>query len=137
MNKNITIIIIGIIVVGSGSFYGGMMYAQNKDVTTSLASSQARQSQRGATGGIMRGTRNGGGFSAGQIISKDDKSITLKLQDGGSKIIFFTSTTPVTKSVDGSAQDLTIGKEAVITGTSNQDGSISAQSIQLRSALQK
>lgn len=136
MNKNITIIIIAIIIIGGGSFYGGMSYAQKKDAAATLAASQARQAQRGGAGGI-RGMRNGGGFTAGEIISKDDKSITIKLQDGGSKNIFFTSTTPVMKSVQGSSQDLTVGHEAVVTGTTNPDGSVSAQSIQLRPAVTK
>lgn len=146
MNKNIVIVVIAIVIVGGGSFYGGMIYDQNKSAAgnqgefanLSPQERQARLAQRGTTGaGAVRGMRNGGGFTSGQIISKDDKSITLKLQDGGSKIVFFANTTQVMKSAQGSSQDLVVGQKAVVTGTANSDGSVSAQSIQLRSAPSK
>ncbi|MDO8560613.1 MAG: hypothetical protein Q7R91_00140 [bacterium] len=146
-SKLITIVIAVAVVVGSGAFYGGMKYGQNTAATQGargLANltpeeRQARMQQFGSAGlagGSPRGTtRGGGGFTAGEIISKDDKSITVKLNDGGSKIIFLTGTTPVTKNVSGTSQDLAIGKQVSVTGTANQDGSISAQSIQVRPDL--
>ncbi len=145
MNKNITIIIIAIIVIGAGSFYGGMSYAQSKTGTgnqngfanLSPQERQARLAQRGTTGTTTGGSRNGGGFTTGEIISKDANGITIKLQDGGSKIIFLTSTTPVMKSVEGSSKDLSIGQTVAVTGTTNPDGSVSAQSIQLRPVAMK
>jgi len=79
----------------------------------------------------MRAGANGG-FTSGEIIAKDDKSITIKLQDGGSKIIFLTSNTPVTKNISGSLVDLKVGSAVTVSGTPNQDGSVSAQSVQIK-----
>ncbi len=149
MNKLITIVIAVAVVVGGGAFYGGMKYAQSKAPQGRLSqtdfhnlqnlSPEARQQriqQLGANAGGFRGgsggNRSGGGFTAGEIISKDDKSVTVKLQDGGSKIIFLSDSTEITKSATGALSDLEVGKNISVNGTANSDGSVTAQSIQLR-----
>lgn len=85
--------------------------------------------RQGATGN-SRGAS--GGMATGEIIAKDEKSITIKLGDGGSKIVFYSTSTRVKKTIDGAATDLEIGKQVVISGSANQDGSITAQTIQMR-----
>jgi len=148
MKKTILIIIAVAIVVGGVSFYAGMKYAESP----ASAVRQQRFAQIGGTGGAdaggagFRGGRmmnqTGASFAVGDIISKDDKSVTVKLRDarqpdgqGGSKIIFFSGSTEISKSASGSASDLEIGKSISVNGTANPDGSIIAQSIQLRPAL--
>ena len=131
MNKNI-VIVIAFVAVSGASFYGGMKYDQSKV----SADRQARVQQFGGDNGVggrreMRGA-NGGGFASGEVIAKDDKSITLKLRDGGSKIVLVSSSTNILKSTDGSLTDLTLGETVMVNGTGNQDGSITAQSVQIR-----
>ncbi len=154
MNKLITIVIVVAVVVGGGAFYGGMKYAESKSPRGQFSrgdfqnlSPEERQQRfqelganaGGAFGGDHQGgpsdRRSGGGFTAGEIISKDDKSITVKMRDGGSKIIFYSNTTEVGKFVNGAPSDLEIGKTVTINGSTNPDGSITAQSIQIRSAM--
>jgi len=135
MNKQIVKIIVGLIVIGGLAFYGGMKYGQGQSAST--ATTGTRNFTGGPGGG--RGTR-GGGFIGGQIIARDNQSITVALrgnasstsQGSGSKIIFYSTTTAVTKSVTGTANDLQIGGEINVTGTPNSDGSVTAQSIQIR-----
>lgn len=134
MNKNIGYIVLGIVVL-AGTFYAGMTYGGN-NVRAAILS-------RGTTfgqNGMMRGNRNGGGFTGGQIIAKDANSITVQLTAGGpsgtttsgSKIVFLDSNTKVTKSVNGSLTDLVIGTDVSVTGTPNADGSENAESVQIR-----
>ena len=124
-NQKIIAVVVAVIIIGGASFYAGTMYAKsNKFSNRNLPSF--------ANGVGTRGTRVNGSLVNGEILSKDDKSITVKLRDGGSKIIFLTATTPITKTVDGVISDLTIGQQIMATGTANSDGSISAQSIQIR-----
>jgi hypothetical protein len=80
----------------------------------------------------MAGMRAGGGFTVGEILSKDETSLTLKLRDGGSKIVLFSPTTKIEKTVEGTPADVMLGKQVMISGSTNPDGSVSATSIQLR-----
>lgn len=73
----------------------------------------------------------------GEITSKDDKSMTVKLPDGGSRIVFFSDSTAITKSADGTLADLIIGESILINGNQSSDGSIIAQLIQLRPTVPK
>ena len=123
MKKHIIWGLVTVLVVGGLSFYGGMKYAQSKSPT--LAS---RTSQNGQRMGI---NRNSTGFIGGEILSKDDKSITIKLKDGGSKIAFFASSTIVSKNVNGSIDDVSVGNQVTVSGVTNSDGSVSAQMVQI------
>ncbi len=144
MHKLIVGSIVGIIIVSGGTFYAGMKYDQtrtanartnggNRFANLTPEERQARVQQFGMGGGMGRGML-GSGFATGEVISKDDKSVTIKLMDGGSKIIFFTGNTGIMKSVSGSSADVIVGQQIVINGSANQDGSVNAQTIQIRSA---
>jgi len=150
MKKLIPIVIITAVVVGGGAFYGGMKYQESKTPQRPAAGNfqnlqnlspeerQQRLQELGTNAGGSRAGRTGGqaggGFTSGEIISRDDKSITVKLQDGGSKIVFLSDSTEVTKSAQGSLGDLTVGTQISVNGTANSDGSVTAQTIQLRPA---
>src|SRR3989344_5196044 len=145
MKKLLLVAVAVAVLVGGSAFYGGMKYAQARRGVNfaNLTPEQRQQFTANAGAGFRGGAgqdgrlpagRQGmmGGFISGEIISKDDKSITIKMRDGGSKIVFYSNTTGVEKFVDGTANDLEIGKNVSANGTTNQDGSITAQSIQLR-----
>lgn len=140
MNKHIITIVLAVFVSGCASFYAGSYYAQGKTVSaTNFANmtQEERQAVRGQFGGGAgtRGARLGSGGANGEIIGKDDSSVTIKLRDGGSKIVFLSNTTPITKTASGTPMDLTIGAQVNAMGTANPDGSITAQSVQIRSSI--
>ncbi len=128
MNKLFAVAAVVAVVAGGGAFYGGMQYAN----MSMMAARQQRFGQNGGSRGFGGGGPGGRGFNGGTIIAKDDKSITIQMQDVGSKIIFYAPSTQVTKFVPGTAEDLAVGKTVVVNGTANSDGSITAEMIQLR-----
>jgi hypothetical protein len=131
MNKKslIIIAIVVLLVVGGGAFYGGMLYGKSQNTRPSYAGSfQTRINRTGASGSS---------FISGNIISKDSSSITLQLPNGsGSKIIFYSDATQISKFASGTADDLANGTSVSVTGTINSDGSLTAQSIQIRPNMQ-
>jgi hypothetical protein len=74
----------------------------------------------------------GGGFASGQIVSVDGNSLTVQLPNGNSEVVFFSSSTQVIKPQSAPISALTAGTQVLIGGTQNSDGSVSAQTIQIR-----
>jgi hypothetical protein len=133
MNKNQKIIgvIVLCLVVAGISFYGGVKYDSSKNSASQLAN-RAGFGQNGGTRGGARGGVNAGGFVSGQILSMDSTTMTVKLNGGGSKIVFYSPATTVAKTVNGAITDVTTGSQVTVIGTPNSDGSINATSVQLR-----
>ncbi len=78
---------------------------------------------------------NGANFVTGTVTAKDDQSITVKSRDGSSKVILYSTTTEVSKFASGSLADVAVGVNVMASGKTNSDGSITAQSIQIRPAM--
>lgn len=139
MSKKIiaTFLISNLLAVGVG-VYGGIKYDQSRNAATKTDASANRMQQFGRNGtNGARGNRASGSFTGGEIISKDDQSVIIKLTDGGSKIIFYSTSTQIMKSNAGTTNDLTIGENISANGSANPDGSINAQMIQIRPATAK
>ena len=129
MNNKTTVWVIVLVVVAGGAFWGGMQYAKSSTPATAV-----RTAGSGSYTGA-RGTRTaGGGFTSGQIVSSDATSITIQMQSGSSQVVFYSPTTQIMKSTSGSAADLAAGVNVMISGTTNSDGSLTANSIQIRPA---
>ena len=123
--------VILVIVAGGAGFFGGMKYQQGKQRSNLR---QFAGSQLGArTGGINGEGSNRVVFRpvSGEIIDSDEKSITVKLEDGSSKIILLAESTQFLKSLDGSKDDLKVGEKVMVVGSNNSDGSVTAQNVQI------
>ena len=126
MKKKIIIVAVAALVVGlAGGFFIGK---------GSVSRSPYAQAGQNAAGGMRRGGgfQTGGGLITGNIISSTDNSITVQSRDGSSRIVFFGSSAEISKFAKGAASDLSVGQSVVVSGTSNSDGSINAQTIQVR-----
>jgi len=109
MNKKttITIFVLVLLIVALGSFYYGMIYSK-KTIT----------SDGGKTMII-----------SGYITEKSNTSFSIKTIDNNEiKIIYYSDKTPLAGSI-------VVGDLATINGVLNASGSITAQSIQIKSAF--
>ncbi len=137
MKKIIPIAIIAIILSGVGGFYGGLKYGQSKNSLGNVNFSPDQMARFQQSGGTNRrvtgatGQGQNGGMTAGEILSKDDSSLTVKLRDGGSKIVFYSPKTVVSRMATGTADELVAGENVIVNGSANADGSVVAQSIQI------
>lgn len=133
--SNIIIFILIVIIVAVAAFFGGVKYQDVHAAKSSGDMMFGTQGQRGQFvqrfGGARSGRFAGGGAVMGQIVSADTNSITVKMDDGSSKIVNFSSSTKISKTDTASASDLKTGQKVAVFGTTNSDGSVSAENIQL------
>ncbi|MBU4370250.1 hypothetical protein KKG58_05920 [Patescibacteria group bacterium] len=153
MSKQILLIIVAVAVaVGGGAFYGGMKYAESycpakafSDSVLQNFSPEERQQkfqELGDSGALGEravrgqfGSGVGGQSLSGEIISQSEDSLTIKLSDGSTKIVFVSNSTQVTKSVKGNLTDLSEGEQIFVGGSENSGGSYTAKTIQLQSDI--
>jgi hypothetical protein len=127
--KNIAVATAAVII----AFIGGMLFGKHSVAKAPAINAQfgGMQQQGRMNGGAVRGA---GGFVTGTVLSKDEKSITIQSQGTGSKIVVLSPSTTVSKSTTGTLEDVAVGSSVTVTGATNSDGSITAQSVQLRPA---
>lgn len=126
----ITVIII-VIVVAAVGFFGGMQY-QKMQRTRMMGQFSDASGQRGfGQGGQARMMTAGNRPVVGEIISSDEKSLTVKMMDGSSKIVILSNGTAINKQATGTKSDLKTGERVLVIGTTNADGSVTATNIQL------
>jgi hypothetical protein len=133
-NNSIAITILVAVLVGAAGFYGGMQYEKGKVSAASNAQFGGAGGGRGQGAGRFgqAGGRNGFGRPvSGTIVSQDATSITVKLQDGSTKIVNITSSTSINKSSTAAVADLKSGEQVTAIGMTNSDGSINAQMVSL------
>lgn len=132
MKNPMIMTIIVALIVGGAAFFGGMQY--QKTQASSPMQGQFRGPDRGGPqGGFQGGSGNRQGMTpvSGEIISQDDTSITVKMQDGSTKIVILSGDTTINKTSEGSKSDLKTGETVTAFGTTNSDGSVTAQNISI------
>jgi hypothetical protein len=145
MKQNWSITATIAIVVGLITFYSGMQYQKTR-TASNLYTAQVGQNGQPGQNGMMGSTgqgqrkqgvgqfgmrRGNGGAAIGDVISVDAQSITVKLQDGSSKIINISASTTYNKTETATAADIKVGNHISAFGTTNSDGTITAQNVQL------
>jgi hypothetical protein len=127
-NKSIvTLIVVALVALGIG-FYGGVQYQLSKSGNTKMAGN-VQGGFPGGSGQPRTGKTGGSQPVSGEITAVDSSSVTVKTQDGSSKIVLFSSSTKVNKTSEGSKSDLVKGEQVMVIGTTSTDGTVTAQSI--------
>ena len=74
---------------------------------------------------------NGASMIRGEIQSIENGTMTVKLDDGSSKLVLVSESTPINKSESGLIADLKVGEGVVVFGSANTEGLITAVNIQI------
>ncbi len=123
-------IVLVVIVSFTLGFYGGGVY-QDSNTSAGMTEQSERQMRfQGGANGSPRGMSRSP-LLTGEVIAKDDTSLTLKLRDGGSKIVFYSPKTTTTKTATTSVNEIVLGAIISVNGNANTDGSLTANAIQL------
>lgn len=122
------------VLVGGAAFFGGIKYQQSRML--SIARGGNFMMGQGVRMQGTNGTARNVAFRpvSGEILNMDEKTLTVKMQDGSSKIILLSDSTTYTKSDAGKREDLKDGAQVLVIGETNTDGSVTAQDIQLNKA---
>lgn len=122
---------------GAGYWYGSShpMNASGSGRGTAFAGGAGGFARGGAGGQGARGAFGGGqgvGMVTGEVKSVDQGSLTVQLRDGSSKLVITTSSTKATHMADATMDEIKQGEQVMVMGAANADGSVTAQTIQLR-----
>lgn len=142
--NQIVVVTVLLVIFSTASFFAGTKYQQSK-ITTNFGNQKMLNDGSGLGQGIGRGMGNNtdtdtvknrgqiAGFrqTIGEIISLDEKSITVKMADGSSKIILISDSTIINQSVAATKNDLKVGLQVAIRGNQNTDGSVSSSDIEI------
>ncbi|KKU82256.1 MAG: hypothetical protein UY10_C0039G0006 [Microgenomates group bacterium GW2011_GWA2_47_8] len=86
-----------------------------------------RDQNKQGSGGMM----GRGGALTGEVTAKDDKTLTIKLSDGSSKIVILADTTTYRTSTETGLDKVEVGTKVAAYGTTSTDGTTVATSIEI------
>lgn len=130
--KVIVVLVVTAVVFAGAGFWGGATYRRSNAPGMPDDKNFKADGIPGPRGAGNMGGAGNGGFVSGEIVSSDDKSVTVKKEDGSTKIVYFSDSTSLLKSDKTDKSNLKTGEKVTVDGSSNQDGSIAAQSIQIQ-----
>jgi len=122
-----------IVIFAVGGFFAGIKYQQGK--SGSYSSSGTDQGGRGQFAQRRGGQSGAFRPTTGEIVGADATTMTVKLQDGSTKLVLLSDKTQINKAEKATKDDLKNGVQVAVFGTTNADGSITAQTVQLNPQL--
>jgi hypothetical protein len=132
MNNKFSLVL-GTILIG-GAFYGGMIFGKNQPVSSVKNPENNTEQTANKVNPQAQKIQTNIGNTYGVIVSSTTSTVTIKLNDGTTKSVLFDSFTQIRSTIEVGSQELNIGKAVVVGGRTNEDGSISALNIELKTA---
>ncbi len=134
--------------VSALSFLGGLKYAEMNPKIISPSEYGAGGGYRmmdrnGQGGGTQQGTGRQGGTTMrngfrpvfGEILDIDGSTMTVKLTDGSTKIVVLTDKTTASTQTEAKVSEIKTGEKVSVMGTTNTDGTVTADSIQINPVM--
>jgi hypothetical protein len=127
------IVLVGVL----AGFYGGTKFGQTHSTAAATSGTgAAAQAQTGASAGTGNGGgARGGAFAtpaaAGQIVAVGDGTITVHDRQSGKDVKVSVGGARISKTVQGTAADLTQNQAVTVVGQAGSDGTVNAQVISL------
>ena len=133
MSKNkIVLAVVVVVLIAGVAFYSGMKYGQSNSNKAWGNMGQRNGVQVNNSAQKSGANRQLGGTVVGEVLAVDTNRITVKSLDGGSRIVFLSASTTISKMGAGTVKDLAVGTNVSINGASNPDNSVNAQIVQIR-----
>ena len=133
MRNTIIWVVLAAVLFGAVGFYGGVTY-QKTQAASGFAGRAGGFGGGGFGGGSSSsggaGFRNSANVATGTVIAQDAQSITVKTADGGSKTVFLSSDTHISKQQVLTTADVKIGDQVAAFGQAG-NGGITAASVQI------
>jgi hypothetical protein len=126
MKNNITILV-AVLCLALG--FGGGYFFKNYQVGKMRSNFGGQFGDRQKNGQTPQVGFNGMAF--GEVISQDEKSITIKMQDGSTKMVILGDSTIYSKTQSIDKSELSVGIQVRVFGNANSDGSVTAQNVQI------
>jgi hypothetical protein len=125
--KTAIIAVLAAVLAGALGFYGGVTYqkAQSPSGFAGRVGSSRSAGQQGRPSGP-----NGSGVATGTVVASDAQSITIKTADGGSKTVFVSAQTEISKQQVLTAADVKVNDQVAAFGQAT-NGGIDARMIQI------
>jgi len=133
--KTIIAVLVAAVIFGATGFGGGMLLGRASSGGTGRAAMMARFAQGGGfttqDGGT--GARNflRANMAVGKVTEKDANSFTVKMQDGSTRTVYYSSSTTFEKTSTGSAKDISVDTTVAAVGQATSSGDITAQRVQI------
>jgi hypothetical protein len=123
-------VVLAAVLFGAAGFYGGVTYQKAQTSAGFGAGGGGGFAGRfggGAGGGSFRNSAN---IATGTVIAQDAQSITVKTSGGGSKTLFISPQTQVSKQQVLTTADIKVGDEVAAFGQA-ANGGIDARMVQI------
>ena len=91
-----------------------------------------QQMRNGGSGQFGGARQSGLSIVSGEVMKLDANSMTVKTEDGSSKVVYFSESTVVSQMATSSVESLQSGKQVIVSGKENSNGFLTVSSIQIR-----